>query len=183
MNQYFVFLRGINVGGNATINMASLKQLLTINDYMHAETYLNSGNVILETEKNEENTEIHIQQIIEKQFGLKIAIFTRSKKDLEYIIANNPFDAETEADNSKRMVVMFRNPVAPENETIIIKDDKEDADYYLRENLMYVYYKVGAGKAKITNPEIKQLLKQISTSRNWNTITKLLEICDKKFHT
>jgi uncharacterized protein (DUF1697 family) len=175
MSRYAVFLRGINVGGNAIISMASLKQLLTAEGYKQVDTFLNSGNVILETEKNKIETEIHIREIIEQQCGLTIAIFVKSKDDLEFIVANNPFDADTEADNSKRMVVMFHEIVASGEKMTVLKDDKEDADYYLKGDLIYIYYKVGVGRAKVTNPTIKQFLKQVSTSRNWNTITKILK--------
>ncbi len=175
MKRYVIFLRGINVGGNVTVSMASLKQFLTDKGYNHVETFLNSGNVILETEKSKQETEIHIQQIIEKQFGITIAIFAKSKEDLESIIANNPFNTDTEADNSKRMVVMFREAVVLGNKMTTFQDNQEDADYYLKGSLIYIYYKVGAGRAKITNPAVKQLLKQVSTSRNWNTITKMLD--------
>ncbi len=155
--------------------MSLLKQLLADEGYQKVETYLNSGNVIIETSKNKDETEIHIQQIIERQFGLSITIFAQSREDLEYMIANDPFDAGTEADNAKRMVAIFRNQLTPGGIPVVFKDDKEDANYYLRGNLLYIYYKTGAGRAKITNPTIKQLLRQDPTSRNWNTISKVLE--------
>ncbi|MDH6358138.1 DUF1697 domain-containing protein [Parabacteroides sp. PF5-9] len=175
MNRYIVFLRGINVGGNATISMATLKHLLTNEGYSQVDTYLNSGNVILETKKSKEDTEKHLQQLIEQQWGLTVAVFVKSKEDLEFILANNPFDSETESDNSKRMVVMFHETISSGRGMVILKDEKEDADYYLKDNLIYIYYKVGVGRAKVTNPTIKQLLKRPSTSRNWNTMTKIVD--------
>lgn len=175
MKKYVVFLRGINVGGNAAINMAALKTALTDNGYGNVETYLNSGNVIVGTDSDKRETEESIEQIIEKYFKQKIAVFAASQDDLEYIVNNNPFDPVAEPDNSKRMVVLFMEPIADATPMTVYKDEKEDADYYLMSNLLYIYYKVGAGRAKITNPTIKQLLKQTSTSRNWNTITKMLE--------
>lgn len=173
MKQYAVFLRGINVGGNATIPMGELKALLSGAGYIQVETFLNSGNVLLGTTKNPEETGCHIEQLIQQQFGLTISVFIRSREELEHIMANNPFDPEAEADNSKRMVALFHKAVTP-GELVILRNEKEDADYYLKDNLLYIYYKVGAGRAKITHPLIKQLFKQVSTSRNWNTITKIL---------
>lgn len=173
MNQYAVFLRGINVGGNTMIDMSSLKQILA-GENNHVETYLNSGNLILETKKSKKEAEEEVKQVIEEQFNLSVAVFVKSKKDLENIVADNPFDAEAEADNAKRMVVMFHESVASDEKFTIFKDKTEDADYYLKGNVIYIYYKEGAGRAKISNPIIKQLLKQVSTSRNWNTITKML---------
>jgi uncharacterized protein (DUF1697 family) len=175
MNKYAIFLRGVNVGGHAAISMSLLKQLLADEGYRKVETLLNSGNVILETSESKDETETHIRQIIEKQFGLSITVFAQSKEDLEYITANDPFDAITEPDNARRMVAIFRNQVTPGGMPVVFKDDREDASYYLRRNLLYIYYKTGAERAKITNPAIKQLLRQDSTSRNWNTVSKMLE--------
>ncbi len=139
MNRFAVLLRGVNVGGNMTVSMPALKLLLVNAGYTYVETHLNSGNVVLETEKDKAATEASIQQLIAQHFGLAIAVFVLSEEDLSYIVQHNPFDAETEADHSKRMVVVFREPIASDAETTLIKDEKEDANYYLRGKVAYIY--------------------------------------------
>ena len=53
--KYIVLLRGINISGKNKIPMSELKKVLEENQYANVSTYLNSGNVILESNiKNEE---------------------------------------------------------------------------------------------------------------------------------
>ena len=49
MKKYVAFLRGINVGGNNIISMNDLKNALTKNKFKNVNTYINSGNIVLES--------------------------------------------------------------------------------------------------------------------------------------
>lgn len=54
MKTYFVLLRGVNVSGKNIIKMAILKDLLIKNDFKNVTTYIQSGNIILETNLEKE---------------------------------------------------------------------------------------------------------------------------------
>jgi uncharacterized protein (DUF1697 family) len=46
----------------------------------------------------------------------------------------------------------------------------------LRGPEIYLYYPNGAGRSKLTNGVLEGKLGVSGTSRNWNTVTKLLEV-------
>ena len=48
--QYIALLRGINISGKNKISMSELKVELEKNKYQNVLTYLNSGNVIFESD-------------------------------------------------------------------------------------------------------------------------------------
>ena len=50
MTVYIAFLRGINVGGHKLIKMSDLKQLLETMGLTKVQTYIQSGNVLFESE-------------------------------------------------------------------------------------------------------------------------------------
>jgi uncharacterized protein (DUF1697 family) len=52
--RYIALLRGINVGGNKIVNMKSLKTLFESLGYINVSTYLNSGNVIFDSDEKKE---------------------------------------------------------------------------------------------------------------------------------
>ena len=58
--KYIVLLRGINISGKNIISMKSLKEEVELLGYKNVITYLNSGNIILESEDNENNIENNI---------------------------------------------------------------------------------------------------------------------------
>ncbi len=53
--KYIVLLREINISGKNKISMEELKKYLIENEYQSVYTYLNSGNIFLES--NESNKE------------------------------------------------------------------------------------------------------------------------------
>ncbi len=48
--KYIALLRGINISGKDKISMSELKLELEKNNYQNVSTYLNSGNVIFESD-------------------------------------------------------------------------------------------------------------------------------------
>ena len=67
--KYIVLLRGINISGKNKISMEELKKYLIENEYQSVYTYLNSGNIILESnESNKENIVKNIHSLIKEKF-------------------------------------------------------------------------------------------------------------------
>lgn len=65
--KYIVLLRWINISGKNKISMEELKKYLIENEYQSVYTYLNSGNIILESnESNKENIVKNIHNLIKK---------------------------------------------------------------------------------------------------------------------
>ena len=61
MHKYVAFLRAINVGGHAIIKMEDLKQMFESFGLAKVQTYIESGNVIFES--NEDDTALLESQI------------------------------------------------------------------------------------------------------------------------
>ena len=71
--KYIILLRGINISGKNKISMHVLKSTLEDNGYNNVITYLNSGNVILDSDKpNKDAIAQNIFEIIKEKFGFEI---------------------------------------------------------------------------------------------------------------
>ena len=89
--KYIVLLRGINISEKNKLPMSELKKVLEENQYTNVSTYLNSGNVILESNtKNEETIMKDIYEIVKANFNLEIPIFVTNESALESILSNSP---------------------------------------------------------------------------------------------
>ncbi len=89
--KYIILLRGINISGKNKIAMPMLKNSLEENGFKNVITYLNSGNVILESDiKSKEILCKKISEIIRENFKLVIPIFVTTEDELEDIINNSP---------------------------------------------------------------------------------------------
>ena len=76
MHKYIVLLKGINVGGHRKVPMAELKILLAKHDFRNVQTYIQSGNIILESSSLKPfQIEDRIQKAIYKYYGFEVSVF------------------------------------------------------------------------------------------------------------
>lgn len=89
--KYIALLRGINISGKNKISMSELKKVLEENEYKNVLTYLNSGNVIFESNLNNKDILMKdIYRLIEINFNLKIPIFVMDVFELQDVLNNSP---------------------------------------------------------------------------------------------
>ena len=75
MTKYVAFLRAINVGGHAIIKMTDLKQLFESLGMENVQTYIQSGNVIFESdEENAASMEKLIEDQVVTPFAVNVGI-------------------------------------------------------------------------------------------------------------
>ena len=80
MKTYIALLRGINVGGHKKVSMAHLRDVLTKSGLENVKTYIQSGNVIFQSLKeNKGELEVLIHNAIMAHFGFDVPILVRSK--------------------------------------------------------------------------------------------------------
>lgn len=177
MTKYLALLRGINVSGHNMIKMDALKKMLENMGFQNVETYIQSGNVFLESE--EENTAsigFKIKQEIAKVFGYDVPVIMVSKTDLELCFKNNLFLKEKECDSKKLYVAFISKEITPSSiNELKISNFKPD-EAAIDTTRIYIKYAIGAGKTNLDQKYIEKKLNVVATIRNWNTVTKLLEM-------
>jgi uncharacterized protein (DUF1697 family) len=100
--RYITLLRAINVGGNHTVKMESLRQLFESLGFSKVATFIASGNVVFETTtKNIKSLEKRIEKRLQEALGYEVAAFIRTEAELAKIADYKPFpqsriDAATE---------------------------------------------------------------------------------------
>ena|ERR1035438_2972098 len=175
MTKYVVFLRAVNVGGSGNIKMSELKAALEAHGFENVITYINSGNIILNSKENPAKTRETFKSILVKQFSLNNELILKSQGELENILAYDPYSPD-EDEKSKRLVAMLSGKM-DKNKPSIFRDDKNVTEnFYLNDDVLYIYYANGAGKSKFTTSYIEKKLGIIATARNWNTLEKMLEL-------
>ena len=78
--KYVLLLRGINVGGKNKVAMSDLKEMISRLGYKNIITYINSGNIIFETNDKKEIVKDKISQILDTfSFPINKVILTRQE--------------------------------------------------------------------------------------------------------
>jgi uncharacterized protein (DUF1697 family) len=176
MTTHLALLRGINVSGHNMMKMEALKTMLENIGFKNIRTYLQSGNVFVDSEENASKVGFTIKQEIFKVFGHDVPVVVITKKDLELCFANNPFLKEKDIDTKKLYVAFVSIALKKENiNDLKISQFKPD-EASIDENKIFIKYAVGAGKTRFDQKYIEKKLNVTATIRNWNTVTNLLNM-------
>jgi uncharacterized protein (DUF1697 family) len=170
MKTYIVILRGINVSGKNILPMAALREMLSSLQFENVQTYIQSGNIVLNSELFKEEVIGKVKKGIAAKFGYDVPVLARTIDEWENAIANNPYPIG----NHKIVSFTFLNEV-PVETTIAINITNDDV-YTVVNDMVYMYCSDGFGRTKLTNNLFEKKLKVTATSRNYRTTMKLLEM-------
>lgn len=177
MKTHLALLRGINVSGHKMIKMDALKKALENIGFQNVRTYIQSGNVFVSTdEENPGKVGLLIRNEIFKTFGHDVPVLVIGKEDLQACLDRNLF-LNDEGVDLKKLYVSFVSSELPENMITqlnlnFIKPDELQLDG----RRIYLKYDTSPAKTKLDNKWIEKSMNVVSTTRNWNTVNKLLEL-------
>jgi uncharacterized protein (DUF1697 family) len=180
MQTFISILRGINVSGQKKILMAELKAIYESLKLKDIITYIQSGNVIFKSEKSLSDLEFaaKIEKAIYKKYGFEVPVIIRNKDEIQKIISINPFLKEKNMEE-KRLYVTFLSEIPAKKNIESIKSFDFSPDQFLiigKE--VYLCVSNGYGETKLSNNFFEKKLKVNATTRNWNTVRKLLELAE-----
>lgn len=176
--KYITLLRGINVGGNRKILMKDLIQLMEEIGGKEVKTYIQSGNIVFEADTlREQEWSTRIAKAISKQYGFEVAVITILAQELRHFLDHNPFASS----DSKLLHGVFFSEI-PDKEKIgnLPKSDSSTDEYHFYRNFMFLKCAGKYSDSKLTNNFLESKLKVSTTTRNWQTISKLLELAEVK---
>ena len=173
-------LRGVNVGGHNTIRMEALRTMYETLGLRGAQTYVQSGNVVFKTAARDlAPVARRIEGRIEQTFGCRPVVIMRTCSELREVIRRNPFAARTGIEPSRLLVTFLAAVPGPEARKNMLGMQVRPEELYVDGREVYAYFPNGVGRAKLSPALIEKTLKTPGTGRNWNTVTKLLEMADK----
>lgn len=174
MSTYIALLKGINVGGHKKVPMAELRELLSQSGFENVRTYIQSGNVILQSsEKSNLKIEKTVKEAITNYFGFEVSVLVKTRQDLQRIFNNSPF---SEDEKKASYFIMLHN--TPDKELVKIASEKiyESEAYQIIEDCIYYYSANGFGQSKFDAKFFERKLNTFATARNYNTMLKLLSL-------
>ncbi|MER5895005.1 DUF1697 domain-containing protein [Streptomyces sp. NPDC001876] len=175
---YAALLRGINVGGHRKVPMAELRTLLTELGHGGVATYLQSGNAVFSSASGDEKTlAAELEKAIEARFGFTVTCLVRSGPYLAAVADACPFPA-AELEGKQLHVTYFDGPVDAARFAPLDAAAFRPEEFRLGERELYLYAPEGLGRSKLAEalgrPDLNKGL--IGTTRNWNTVVKLVEM-------
>lgn len=173
-------LRGVNVGGHHKIKMDALRDLYESLRLREAQTYVQSGNVVFRTDERDlVRLSRRIENGIERTFGFRPSVIVRTTAELRNVIARNPFAKRRGIEPNRLLVTFLAADPSQEARDKVLNIKAEPEELRLDAREFYMYFPNGMGRPKVSWMTIEKALKTSGTGRNWNTVTKLLEIAER----
>lgn len=174
--KYVALLRGINVGGNAMIKMVDLASAFEKSGYKNVKTYINSGNVIFESDKtNAQSIRNNLEEVLSVTFKLSLRIFVISHDQLKKVLEDVPSDWKKK--NDIRCYIAF--VLEPKTEKDVLQEIELHEGLDFASSGPGVVYMTtllsGLIKSKFSKLAGKKIYKDI-TIRNYTTCQKLLSL-------
>lgn len=178
MNKYIVLLRGINVGGKRKILMKDLKLLFERMGFSEITTYIQSGNVLFCSDKEQENfvLEKELQEAILAAFGFEVPVIVRTSEELDKAISQNPFFREGNMEIERLHLTFLKEVPGPENLLKTAQYDYSPDKFVMDNNHAFIYCAGKYHQSKLTNKFFESKLETAATTRNWKTVLKLQEL-------
>jgi len=89
--KFIALLRGINVGGKNQVAMSDLKECFQVVGFENVQTYINSGNVIFDSDKTDKVELVTVcEGAIENRFGFHIVCSVIQAAELHNALKNAP---------------------------------------------------------------------------------------------
>ena len=181
MITHLALLRGINVSGHSMIKMEALKTALEAIGFQNVQTYIQSGNVFVDTEEdNPAAVGFKIKQEIFKAFGHEVPVVVITKDDLQACFTINPFLKENDVDLKKLYVAFISTTLQSTSMNDLKISQFKPDEASINGNKIFIKYAVGAGKTRFDQKYIEKKLNVTATIRNWNTVTQLLDMYEDR---
>ena len=171
---HVAWLRGINVGGKNRLPMKDLVAFFETAGAREVSTYIQSGNVAFRAPKPAD-VRVSVVQQIQERFGYEVPIVLRSAKALGAAVDGNPlFDAQVEP-KTLHVAFLDRAPTAAKIATL--DSNRSPPDVFVVDGKhIFLRFPNGMARTKLTNDYFERKLGVQSTVRNWNTVTKMMEM-------
>lgn len=172
MQTHIALLGGINVGGHNKIRMVDLKLLFEELGFADVTTYIQSGNVIFST-GIENGLEKLISDAILSHFGFEVPVLVKSISEIETILISCPFSEEKKSNSYFTLL----NEAPSRNLMDEVRAlNYPNEEFAITENCIYFFSEKGYNEVKCNNNFFEKKLKVAATTRNYRTLSKLLEL-------
>jgi len=175
---FLILLRGINVGGKNKVAMAELRTCLEGLGFSGVATYIVSGNVLLTSEWDAEETTARIEAALPQAFQLDselIRVLALTRDQLQAVVDDRPKGFGDQPEKYHSDVIFLIGVEAAE--VMPVFNPREGVDRVWPGNGVVYSQRLSAQRTKSRLSVIAASpLYQSMTIRNWNTTVKLLDM-------
>jgi uncharacterized protein (DUF1697 family) len=155
--------------------MPELRDALGAAGFGQVRTYLQSGNVVLTSTKKPDSVARDCERLIADTFDLEIGVVARTRAELAAVVRRNPLGEH--ATNPKRYQVTFLASKLPPETLRKLESATAGKELFAAAGReLYAWHPAGVARSRLWTLLAGKSLGVTATSRNWTTVTALLEL-------
>ncbi len=159
--------------GKNKVPMAPLRTALTKAGLEDVRTYIQSGNVVAASNLGQARLEKLVHDVIAKNFGGDITVVARMAAQFADTIKKNPF---VRAEKSRLYFSLLASQPEPGLVKELLSTDFSPDKVRVVDDVIYTLYETKYSDSRFNNNFFERKLKIAATTRNFNTMTKLIEL-------
>lgn len=168
-------LRGVTpVGKNRIPDMSYLAEVLENGGFRNVSTFIQSGNIMLDTDLSKNDTADTIHKIILDKIGADLSVIFKTKCQFETAIKENPFDESY--DYSRIHLVFTNDNIDKEKLSKFSLIDFGEEKFAVGTECLYMYLPRTSERKRLNNNYLEKQLGIVSTMRKLNVVQKLLDL-------
>lgn len=161
------------------MKMDDLRAAFESLDFRDVKTYVQSGNVVFRTNgRVSSKLGPTIEDAIERQFGFRSSVLLRTTAEMRDVLARNPFAGRKDIVPGKLLVLFLAGKVPAGAATQLEKLDIAPEELHVGGSEIFIYFPNGQARPRLKWSQFAKIVNLVSTGRNLNTVTKLLEMAE-----
>jgi uncharacterized protein (DUF1697 family) len=178
--RYLALLRGINVGGRNAVSMTDLAAAFEADGFEKVSTYIQSGNVLFESDAPSASLERDLEAALERQLGIPLVVVVRSHQQLRNVVEKSPKGFGAEPGTYHSDVIFLKAPLTTSQAMRVVEMRPEVDQAWTGTGVLY-FARLSERRTQsrlsriVGTPEYQQM-----TIRSWTTTTKLLDLLDER---
>lgn len=178
--RYTALLRGINVGGRNKVAMADLREAFEAGGYTSVSTYIQTGNLLFESDAPRDTLEGDVEAMLERRFGFPLVVVVRSHAELRGIVEEAP-EGFGQQPSTFHSDVIFLKPSLSSDQAMDVVHRRDGVDQAWPGRGVLYFARLSERRSQsrmsriVGTPEYQSM-----TIRNWSTTTRLLGLLDER---
>ena len=175
VTRYIVLLRGVMpTGKNRIPKMADLRDMLEREGFLHVHTYIQSGNIVLDTDLNAPALCAKVNALIKQEIGPDLPVIALTPEELDNLLSAQPFAGDL--NGSRVFLTFFMGELDKGTMTSFAEKTWGEDQLVLTPRCIYMYLPAGMSQSKLSNTLLEKSFGRMMTTRNINTARKLAAI-------
>lgn len=162
-------------GKNQIPKMSYLREILEDKGFKDVKTFIQSGNIILDTPFPKELTALRIHEVIKDKIGADLKVIIKVKTELATAVAEAPFS--NRLDRSRVHLFFTNERINADKLRKLLDIEFGEEDFAIGVECLYAYLPRTAIKKRLNINFLEKKLSVSMTMRKINVIEQIISMC------